>query len=256
MSHGNASKLNLNLKIWRQKNKNSSGEFVNYSVKDVSTDVSFLEMIDILNQDLISKGEDPVAFDHDCREGICGSCAMTINGNPHGPDRGTATCQLHMRRFKDGETIVIEPFRAKSFPINKDLSVDRSAFDRIQAKGGFVSVNTGNAVDANSLPIPKEDADLSFSAAACIGCGACVAACKNSSAMLFVGAKVSQYALLPQGQPERNQRVIAMVEQMDEEGFGNCTVTGACEAACPKEISLENIARLNREYIRAKITAR
>jgi succinate dehydrogenase / fumarate reductase iron-sulfur subunit len=256
MSHGNASKLNLNLKIWRQKNKNSSGEFVTYSVKDVSTDVSFLEMIDILNQDLISKGEDPVAFDHDCREGICGSCAMTINGNPHGPDRGTATCQLHMRRFKDGETIVIEPFRAKSFPINKDLSVDRSAFDRIQAKGGFVSVNTGNAVDANSLPIPKEDADLSFSAAACIGCGACVAACKNSSAMLFVGAKVSQYALLPQGQPERNQRVIAMVEQMDEEGFGNCTVTGACEAACPKEISLENIARLNREYIRAKITAR
>lgn len=256
MSHGNASKLNLNLKIWRQKNKNSSGEFVNYSVKDVSTDVSFLEMIDILNQDLISKGEDPVAFDHDCREGICGSCAMTINGNPHGPDRGTATCQLHMRRFKDGETIVIEPFRAKSFPINKDLSIDRSAFDRIQAKGGFVSVNTGNAVDANSLPIPKENADLSFSAAACIGCGACVAACKNSSAMLFVGAKVSQYALLPQGQPERNQRVIAMVEQMDEEGFGNCTVTGACEAACPKEISLENIARLNREYIRAKITAR
>ena len=256
MSHGNASKLNLNLKIWRQKNKNTPGNFVTYSVKDVSTDVSFLEMIDILNQDLISKGEDPVAFDHDCREGICGSCAMTINGNPHGPDRGTATCQLHMRRFKDGETIVIEPFRAKSFPINKDLSVDRSAFDRIQAKGGFVSVNTGNAVDANSLPIPKENADMSFSAAACIGCGACVAACKNSSAMLFVGAKVSQYALLPQGQPERDQRVIAMVEQMDEEGFGNCTVTGACEAACPKEISLENIARLNREYIRAKITAR
>jgi succinate dehydrogenase / fumarate reductase iron-sulfur subunit len=256
MSHGNASKLNLNLKIWRQKNKDSQGAFVDYSVKDVSTDISFLEMIDILNQDLITKGEDPVAFDHDCREGICGSCAMTINGNPHGPDRGTATCQLHMRRFKDGETIVIEPFRAKSFPINKDLSINRSAFDRIQAKGGFISVNTGNAVDANSLPIPKENADLSFSAAACIGCGACVAACKNSSAMLFVGAKVSQYALLPQGQPERDQRVIAMVEQMDEEGFGNCTVTGACEAACPKEISLENIARLNREYIRAKITAR
>jgi succinate dehydrogenase / fumarate reductase, iron-sulfur subunit len=256
MSHGNASKLNLNLKIWRQKNKDAPGNFVDYSVKDVSTDISFLEMIDILNQDLISKGEEPVAFDHDCREGICGSCAMTINGNPHGPDRGTATCQLHMRRFKDGETIVIEPFRAKAFPINKDLSINRSAFDRIQAKGGFISVNTGNAVDANSLPIPKEDADLSFSAAACIGCGACVAACKNSSAMLFVGAKVSQYALLPQGQPERNQRVIAMVEQMDEEGFGNCTVTGACEAACPKEISLENIARLNREYIRAKITAR
>ena len=256
MSHGNASKLNLNLKIWRQKNKDAPGNFFDYSVKDVSTDISFLEMIDILNQDLISKGEDPVAIDHDCREGICGSCAMTINGNPHGPDRGTATCQLHMRRFKDGETIVIEPFRAKAFPINKDLSINRSAFDRIQAKGGFISVNTGNAVDANSLPIPKENADLSFSAAACIGCGACVAACKNSSAMLFVGAKVSQYALLPQGQPERNQRVIAMVEQMDEEGFGNCTVTGACEAACPKEISLENIARLNREYIRAKITAR
>jgi succinate dehydrogenase / fumarate reductase iron-sulfur subunit len=256
MSHGNASKLNLNLKIWRQKNKDAPGGFVDYSVKDVSTDISFLEMIDILNQDLISKGEEPVAFDHDCREGICGSCAMTINGNPHGPDRGTATCQLHMRRFKDGETIVIEPFRARAFPINKDLSINRSAFDRIQAKGGFISVNTGNAIDANSLPIPKEDADLSFSAAACIGCGACVAACKNSSAMLFVGAKVSQYALLPQGQPERNQRVIAMVEQMDEEGFGNCTVTGACEAACPKEISLENIARLNREYIRAKITSR
>ena len=219
MSHGNASKLNLNLKIWRQKNKDAPGAFADYTVKDVSTDISFLEMIDILNQDLIAKGEEPVAFDHDCREGICGSCAMTINGNPHGPDRGTATCQLHMRRFKDGETIVIEPFRAKAFPINKDLSINRSAFDRIQAKGGFISVNTGNAVDANSLPIPKENADLSFSAAACIGCGACVAACKNSSAMLFVGAKVSQYALLPQGQPERNQRVIAMVEQMDEEGL-------------------------------------
>lgn len=253
---GNSKNLNLNLKIWRQSNSSSEGSLKDYAVSNVSSDVSFLEMIDILNQDLIEKGEEPVAFDHDCREGICGSCSMVINGNPHGPDKGTATCQLHMRRFEDGETITVEPFRAKAFPIVKDLVVDRSAFDRIQAKGGFISVNTGNAVDANAIPISKEKADLSFAAASCIGCGACVAACKNSSASLFVAAKVSQYALLPQGQPERNERVIAMVEQMDVEGFGGCSVTGACEAACPKEISLENIARMNREYIKAKITER
>ena len=251
-----AKNLNLNLKIWRQKNAQSSGEFKTYNVEKISTDVSFLEMIDILNQDLIEKGEEPVAFDHDCREGICGSCSMVINGNPHGPDRGTATCQLHMRRFQDGETITVEPFKAASFPIVKDLVTDRSAFDRIQAKGGFISVNTGNAVDANSIPIQKEKADLAFAAAACIGCGACVAACKNSSASLFVAAKVSHLALLPQGAIERNERVIAMVDQMDAEGFGACSVTGACEAACPKEITLENIARMNREYIRAKITER
>jgi succinate dehydrogenase / fumarate reductase iron-sulfur subunit len=248
--------LTLNLKIWRQKNATSPGEFKNYTVNKISTHVSFLEMIDILNQELIEKGEDPIAFDHDCREGICGSCSMVINGNPHGPDRGTATCQLHMRRFNDGDTIVIEPFRAKSFPLVKDLFVDRSAFDRIQAKGGFISVNTGNAPDANSLPVPKENADMAFAAAACIACGACVAACKNSSASLFVAAKVSHLALLPQGEPERHQRVIAMVDQMDDEGFGACSVTGACEAACPKEITLENIARMNREYIKAKLCER
>jgi len=253
---GNSKNLNLNLKIWRQSSSSSEGALKDYPVKNISSDVSFLEMIDILNQDLIQKGEEPVAFDHDCREGICGSCSMVINGNPHGPDKGTATCQLHMRRFEDGETITVEPFRAKAFPIVKDLVVDRSAFDRIQSKGGFVSVNTGNAVDANAIPISKENADLSFAAASCIGCGACVAACKNSSASLFVAAKVSQYALLPQGQPERSARVIAMVEQMDVEGFGGCSVTGACEAACPKEITLENIARMNREYIKAKITER
>lgn len=253
---GNSKNINLNLKIWRQSNSESEGALKDYAVSNVSTDVSFLEMIDILNQDLIHKGEEPVAFDHDCREGICGSCSMVINGNPHGPDKGTATCQLHMRRFSDGETIVVEPFRAKAFPVVKDLVVDRSAFDRIQAKGGFISVNTGNAVDANAIPIPKENADMAFAAAACIGCGACVAACKNSSASLFVAAKVSQYALLPQGQAERGQRVIAMVDQMDAEGFGACSVTGACEAACPKEISLENIARMNREYLKAKLTER
>jgi succinate dehydrogenase / fumarate reductase iron-sulfur subunit len=248
--------LTLNLKVWRQKNNSVEGALEDYTLKGISPDISFLEMMDTLNQQLIESGKEPVAFDHDCREGICGSCSMVINGNPHGPDKGTATCQLHMRTFKDGDSIVVEPFRAAAFPIVKDLSVDRSAFDRIQAKGGFVSVNTGNAVDANALPIPKENADMAFSAAACIGCGACVAACKNSSAMLFVGAKVSQYALLPQGQAERTQRVIAMVEQMDAEGFGNCSVTGACEAVCPKEISLENIARLNREYLRAKLVSR
>ena len=248
--------LKLKLKIWRQNDASSEGAFKDYALENISTDVSFLEMIDILNQQLIDQGQEPVAFDHDCREGICGSCAMVINGNPHGPDRGTATCQLHMRTFNDGDVIVIEPFRAKSFPVLKDLIVDRSAFDRIQARGGFISVNTGNAVDANTIPVSKENSDLAFQAAACIGCGACVAACKNSSAMLFVGAKVSHLALLPQGQPERQARARAMVEQMDAEGFGACTVTGACEAACPKEISLENIARLNREYFKAQVLKR
>ncbi|MEZ4816029.1 MAG: succinate dehydrogenase/fumarate reductase iron-sulfur subunit [Bdellovibrionota bacterium] len=252
----NSKLLNLNLKIWRQAISSDEGSLKDYSVSNISSDVSFLEMVDILNQDLITKGEEPVAFDHDCREGICGSCSMVINGNPHGPDKGTATCQLHMRHFENNETITIEPFRANAFPVVKDLVVDRSAFDRIQAKGGFISVNTGNAVEANTIPISKEKADLSFAAASCIGCGACVAACKNSSASLFVAAKVSQYALLPQGEVERKKRVISMVEQMDEEGFGACSVTGACEAVCPKEISLENIARMNREYIAAKLTER
>ncbi|MBP7843570.1 MAG: succinate dehydrogenase/fumarate reductase iron-sulfur subunit [Proteobacteria bacterium] len=257
-NHTNSSqkKLSLTLNVWRQKNQSEKGDFVQYKIKDVSTDVSFLEMLDILNQEIISKGDEPIAFDHDCREGICGSCAMVINGNPHGPDKGTTTCQLHMRRFQDGETLWIEPFRARAFPVIKDLSVDRSAFDRIIAKGGFISANTGSPADANALPIPHTNAELAFDAAACIGCGACVAACKNASAMLFVSAKVSHLALLPQGEAERNDRVLSMVGQMDEEGFGNCTVTGACEAACPKEISLENIARLNREFGKALITKR
>jgi len=245
--------MNLNLKIWRQKNSKEAGNLVSYPVKDISPDMSFLEMIDVLNEQLINKGEEPVAFDHDCREGICGMCSMFINGRAHGPWQGTTTCQLHMRAFKDGDTITIEPWRAQGFPVVKDLVVDRSAFDRIIAAGGFVSVNTGNAKDANNIPVPKDDADKAFAAAACIGCGACVAACKNSSAMLFVSAKVSQLALLPQGQIEREARVLNMVKQMDEEGFGNCTNTGACEAECPKEISLENIARLNREYLMANL---
>ncbi|MGL4599418.1 MAG: succinate dehydrogenase/fumarate reductase iron-sulfur subunit [Bacteroidia bacterium] len=247
------SSLNLTLKIWRQKNATDSGKFATYNVSDISTDMSFLEMIDVLNEQLITKGEEPVAFDHDCREGICGMCSMYINGRAHGPWNGTTTCQLHMRAFKNGETITIEPWRAGAFPVIKDLVVDRTAFDRIIGAGGFVSVNTGNAQDANALPIPKDDADASFAAAACIGCGACVASCKNSSAMLFVSAKVSQLALLPQGQPERMDRVLNMVKQMDEEGFGNCTNTGSCEAECPKEISLDNIARLNREYLFATL---
>ena len=241
--------MNLTLKIWRQKNSKEAGNFVNYNVNDISTEMSFLEMIDVLNEQLINKGDEPVAFDHDCREGICGMCSMFINGRAHGPWEGTTTCQLHMRAFKDGDTITIEPWRAKGFPVIKDLTVDRSAFDRIISAGGFVSVNTGNAQDANCLPVPKPDADDAFAAAACIGCGACVAACKNSSAMLFVSAKVSQLALLPQGKPEAAARVMNMVKQMDEEGFGNCTNTGSCEAECPKEISLENIARMNREYL-------
>lgn len=257
MSGNNAhGSMTLKLKVWRQKGPNDQGRLVDYTLNDVSPDMSFLEMFDILNQQLIKKGEEPVAFDHDCREGICGSCSMTINGNPHGPDTGTATCQLHMRRFKDGDTIVVEPFRARAFPAVKDLVVDRSAFDRIIQAGGYVSVNTNNPQDANCIPIRKENADLAMDAAACIGCGACVASCKNASAMLFVSAKVSHLALLPQGQVEARERALNMVSQMDEEGFGNCTVTGACEAACPKEIKLENIVRLNREFGKAMISRR
>ena len=242
--------MNLTLKIWRQANTTSKGEMVTYPIENVSPDMSFLEMMDVLNEQLINKGIDPVAFDHDCREGICGMCSMYINGEAHGPDRLVTTCQLHMRKFKDGETITIEPFRANAFPVVKDLAVDRSAFDRIQHAGGFVSVNTsGNTQDANNIPIDKHDADKAFDAATCIGCGACVASCKNASAMLFVSAKVSQYALLPQGKIEATDRVLNMVKQMDDEGFGNCTNTGACEVECPKGISLENTARMNREYL-------
>ena len=242
--------MNLTLKIWRQANATSKGEMVTYPIENVSPDMSFLEMMDVLNEQLINKGIDPIAFDHDCREGICGMCSMYINGEAHGPDRLVTTCQLHMRKFKDGETITIEPFRANAFPVVKDLAVDRSAFDRIQHAGGFVNVNTsGNTQDANNIPINKHDADKGFDTATCIGCGACVASCKNASAMLFVSAKVSQYALLPQGKVEATDRVLNMVKQMDEEGFGNCTNTGACEVECPKGISLENIARMNREYL-------
>ncbi len=251
MSHGN---MTINLKVWRQKNSKTTGNLETYEVKGVSEDMSFLEMFDVLNEQLVSKGTEPIAFDHDCREGICGMCSMYINGRPHGPLEGVTTCQLHMRSFKDGDTIVVEPWRATAFPVIKDLVVDRTAFDRIIASGGFVSVNTGNAQDGNSLPVPKNEADKAFSAAACIGCGACVAACKNASAMLFVSAKVSQLALLPQGQAERQDRALNMVAQMDTEGFGSCTNTGACAAECPKEISLENIARLNREYLGASLT--
>ena len=245
--------MTLTLKVWRQKNTKTNGALETYVVKDVSPDMSFLEMFDVLNERLITEGKEPIAFDHDCREGICGMCSMYINGRPHGPKQGITTCQLHMRSFKDGDTIVVEPWRAAAFPVIKDLVVNRSAFDRIIAAGGYVSVNTGNAKDANNILIPKPDADDAFNAAACIGCGACVAACKNSSAMLFVSAKVSQFALLPQGQVERTERVEKMVAQMDEEGFGNCTNTGACEAECPKSISLENIAKMNREFLSAKI---
>ena len=246
--------MKLLLKIWRQKNASSPGKLVDYPISGIEGDMSFLEMLDVLNQELIEKGEEPVVFDHDCREGICGSCSLQINGEPHGPDRLITTCQLHMRMFKDGDTIVIEPFRAKAFPVIKDLMVDRSAFDRIQQAGGYISVNTsGNTIDANTIPIEKDKADASFNAAACIGCGACVAACKNASAMLFTSAKVSQFALLPQGRVEATQRVLNMVRQMDLEGFGNCTNTGACEIECPKGISLENIARMNREYLMASV---
>lgn len=246
--------MKLTLKIWRQKNAQAKGQMVTYPIDGIDGDMSFLEMMDVLNNKLILEGEEPVVFDHDCREGICGSCSMFINGEAHGPDRLVTTCQLHMRKFKDGDTITIEPWRASGFPVIKDLMVDRSSFDRIQHAGGFISVNTsGNTVDANATPIEKADADDAFAAATCIGCGACVASCKNSSAMLFVSAKVSQFSLLPQGQVEASDRVLNMVKQMDEEGFGNCTNTGACEVQCPKGISLENIARMNREYMAASL---
>ncbi|OAD46530.1 succinate dehydrogenase/fumarate reductase iron-sulfur subunit [Polaribacter atrinae] len=246
--------MNLTLKIWRQKDSDAKGQMVDYKVTDISEHMSFLEMLDVLNEQLVNAGEEPVAFDHDCREGICGMCSLYINGEAHGPDRGITTCQLHMRMFNDGDTITIEPFRAAAFPVIKDLIVDRMAFERIQQAGGYISVNTsGNTQDANSLPISKHAADEAMDAAACIGCGACVATCKNSSAMLFVGAKVSQYALLPQGQVEAADRVKNMVAQMDLEGFGNCTNTGACEVECPKGISLDNIARMNRELMKANL---
>jgi len=246
--------MNLTLKIWRQKDASSKGQMVDYKVTDISEHMSFLEMMDVLNEQLVNSGEEPVAFDHDCREGICGMCSLYINGEAHGPDRGITTCQLHMRMFNDGDTITIEPWRAAAFPVIKDLVVDRMAFERIQQAGGYISVNTsGNTQDANSLPISKHAADEAMDAATCIGCGACVATCKNSSAMLFVGAKVSQYALLPQGQVEAADRVKNMVAQMDLEGFGNCTNTGACEVECPKGISLDNIARMNRELMKANI---
>ena len=246
--------MKITLKIWRQKNNASKGAFKEYKVDHVSPDMSFLEMLDVLNTELIQKGEESVAFDHDCREGICGTCSLYINGRPHGPQQ-TTTCQLHMRTFADGDTITIEPWRAKAFPVIRDLIVDRSAFDRIQQSGGYVSVNTGGVPDANEIPIPKKVADEAFDSAACIACGACVAACKNASAMLFVSAKVSQLALLPQGKPERKERVERMVAQMDAEGFGACTNTGACEAECPKSISLSNIARMNREYFSASLSS-
>ncbi|MBJ05308.1 MAG: succinate dehydrogenase/fumarate reductase iron-sulfur subunit [Flavobacteriales bacterium] len=246
--------MKLNLKIWRQKNNKSKGMIHDYVLDGVEEDMSFLEMLDYLNNKLLNEGKEPVAFDHDCREGICGSCSLFINGVAHGPEKGTTTCQLHMRKFKDGETVYVEPFRAKAFPVIKDLIVDRSSFDRIQQAGAYISVNTsGNTQDANSIPIPKQNADEAFNAATCIGCGACVASCKNSSAMLFTSAKVSQFSLLPQGQVERESRVLNMVNQMDLEGFGACTNTGACEAQCPKGISVKNIARMNREYIMANV---
>ncbi|MEO6523973.1 MAG: succinate dehydrogenase/fumarate reductase iron-sulfur subunit [Mucilaginibacter sp.] len=250
MSDGN---MNLTLKVWRQKDANSSGKMVSYPAENISPDMSFLEMLDVVNEGLTHKGDDPIHFDHDCREGICGMCSLYINGRPHGPKGAITTCQLHMRSFNDGETVTIEPWRAAAFPVIKDLAVDRSAFDRIQQSGGFVSVNTGGVPDANIIPIPKIIADEAFNSATCIGCGACVAACKNASAMLFVSAKVSQLGMLPQGQPERWSRVQAMVAQMDEEGFGSCTNTGACEAECPKEISLLNISRMNNDFFSAKL---
>ncbi len=243
--------MNLKLMVWRQESATSTGQFEEYNVSDIDGDMSFLEMIDILNEQLILKNIDPITFDHDCREGICGACSMYINGQPHGPQKGTTTCQLHMRHFKDGDTIIIEPWRAKGFPVIKDLMVDRSSLDRIIQSGGFISVNTGNAPDGNAIPINKQDADEAFSAAECIGCGACVAACKNASAMLFVGAKVNQLSLLPQGGPERSSRVKNMLSQMEKEGFGHCTNTGSCEAECPKEISVDNISKLNKEYLRS-----
>jgi succinate dehydrogenase / fumarate reductase, iron-sulfur subunit len=248
--------MNLTLRIWRQKNAETPGRFIEYKPKEISPDMSFLEMLDVVNEDLIKRGEEPIAFDHDCREGICGTCGLVINGRPHGPLSATTTCQLHMRTFKDGDTITIEPWRAGPFPVIKDLVVDRSAFDRIIQSGGYISVSTGGAPDGNAIPIPKEDADKAMDAAQCIGCGACVAACKNASAMLFVAAKVSHLSLLPQGEVEDDRRVLSMVAKMDEEGFGNCTNIGSCEAACPKEITLDNIARMNRLYMKALIRNR
>lgn len=246
--------MDFTLKIWRQENSQAKGRFETYQVTGISDDCSFLEMLDILNQQLIRKIEKPVCFDHDCREGICGACGLYINGRPHGPDTMVTTCQLHMRKFKDGDTIIVEPWRAKPFPIIRDLVVDRSAFDKIIQAGGFISVNTGGVPDANSIPVRRENAEISMDAAACIGCGACVAACKNASAMLFVAAKVSQFAMLPQGRVEARERVLKMVAKMDELGFGNCTNTGACEAECPKQISISHIARMNREFLTAKIS--
>ena len=246
--------MNLTLKVWKQKNSDAKGSFENFQVKNISSEMSFLEMFDVLNEQLIAEGKEPIAFDHDCREGICGACSMYIDGQPHGPWEKNTTCQLHMRAFKNGDTIVVEPWRSKAFPVIKDLMVDRTAFARLIQAGGYISVNTGNAVDANSIPVDKKNADDAFNAAACIGCGACVATCKNSSAMLFVSAKVSQLALLPQGEPERKTRVLNMVAQMDKEGFGNCTNTYACEAECPKGISVFNIARMNREYLISGLT--
>ena len=245
--------MDLKLKIWRQKSASARGKFVDYSLENISADSSFLEMLDVLNEELIAKGEEPVVFDHDCREGICGTCGMYINGRPHGPDNLITVCQLHMRKFTDGDTIIIEPFRARAFPVIKDLVVDRSAFDALIQEGGYISIATGSAPDANAIPVKKEDADLSMDAAACIGCGACVAACKNASAMLFVSAKVSHLALLPQGKIEAKKRASEMVAKMDALGFGNCTNTGACEAECPKGIKLTNISRLNREYYKASL---
>jgi succinate dehydrogenase / fumarate reductase, iron-sulfur subunit len=252
MEHKN---INLKLKVWRQRNSSDKGSFETYNANNISQEMSFLEMFDVLNEELIKEGKDPIAFDHDCREGICGMCSMYINGRPHGPWEANTTCQLHMRAFNDGDTIVVEPWRAKAFPVIKDLMVDRSAFDRIIQAGGYISVNTGNAVDGNALPIEKQKADASFAAAMCIGCGACVAACKNSSAMLFTSAKVAHLAQLPQGKPESKTRVLNMVAQMDKEGFGACTNTGACEAVCPKEISISNIAMLNAEYTLASLVS-
>jgi succinate dehydrogenase / fumarate reductase, iron-sulfur subunit len=248
--------MNLTLHVWRQKNAKSEGRLVKYEARDISPDMSFLEMLDVVNEDLIAKGEEPIAFDHDCREGICGMCGLMINGVAHGPERATTTCQLHMRHFKDGDTIYIEPWRAKPFPVLKDLVVDRNSFDRIIQAGGYVSVSTGSAPEANSVPVPKENADLAMDAAACIGCGACVAACPNASAMLFTAAKVAHLNLLPQGQPERHTRVSNMVQQMDGEGFGGCTNIGECSSVCPKEISMDFIAMLNRDLIKAALTSR
>jgi succinate dehydrogenase / fumarate reductase, iron-sulfur subunit len=253
MSNNN---MNLNLKIWRQPKKDAPGKMVDYKVSGISADMSFLEMLDVLNIQLIEKGDNPVVFDHDCREGICGMCSLMINGQAHGPESRTTTCQLHMRKFDDGDTIVVEPWRAKAFPVLKDLMVDRTAFDDIISAGGFISVNTGNAPDANAIPISKENADLSMDAASCIGCGACVASCKNASAMLFVSAKVSQFSLLPQGKVESSKRAVNMVNKMDDLGFGNCTNEAECEASCPKGISISNIARMNREYTVGSITGK